>query len=94
MSCGSPDNSDTNCDDVLLRIYQYLDGEMGEVDCEKIRQHLEDCQPCLKEYDLDQALKALIRRSCRCETAPETLRTQIMARITTVTVTTRVERAE
>jgi len=84
MSCGNP--HDTDCSEVLLRVYEYLDGEMGPDDCAKIKQHLEECGPCLKEYDLDHMLKALVRRSCACEQAPTELRTQIMARITTVRV--------
>ncbi len=97
MTCGDgngTENSDSDCREALLKVYEYLDGEMGPGDCERIRQHLQECGPCLREYDIDQALKALIRRSCQCESAPETLRTQIMAKITTVTVTTRIERAD
>ena len=41
-------------------------------------------RPACKQYDLDQALKALVKRSCACEEAPVELRTQIMARITTI----------
>lgn len=84
MSCGR--HHDTDCSEVLTKVYEYLDGEMTEADYAKIRQHLHECGPCLQEYDLDQLLKALVRRSCRCEAAPSTLRLQIMARITTVTL--------
>jgi mycothiol system anti-sigma-R factor len=52
-----------------------------------ISEHLEHCGPCLEEYDLDQMLKALVRRSCTCETAPTELRMQIMSRITTINMT-------
>ena len=69
MSCGN--HHDTDCSEVLLRIYEYLDGEMGPDDRSHIRQHLEECGPCLREYDLDQMLKALVRRSCAGESAPE-----------------------
>ena len=82
MSCGKPHATD--CREVLDRVYEYLDDEMTELDCAKIKQHLEECGPCLEEYDLDQALKALVKRSCQCESAPVELRTQIMARITTI----------
>lgn len=82
MSCGNP--HETKCSEVLDRVYEYLDGEMGEHDVAKIRQHLEECRPCLSQYDIDLALKALLRRSCTCEAAPEELRTRIMVRITEV----------
>ncbi|MGA8978964.1 MAG: mycothiol system anti-sigma-R factor [Pedococcus sp.] len=88
MMCGSDsgqgDAAGADCSEVLHRVYEYLDGEMTHDDTEKIAHHLEACSPCLKQYDLDQALKALVKRSCACEAAPEGLRTQIMARITSI----------
>ncbi len=84
MSCGN--HHDTDCSEVLDRVYEYLDNEMGELDCAKIKQHLDECGPCLREYDLDLALKALIRRSCACESAPEELRARVLTRITEVRV--------
>jgi mycothiol system anti-sigma-R factor len=84
MSCGNP--HDTDCREVLDRVYEYLDGEMTSHDVAKIRQHLEECSPCLTEYDLDVALKALLRRSCACESAPDALRQRIMVKITEVRI--------
>ena len=84
MSCGN--HHDTDCREVLDRVFEYLDNEMGELDCAKIKQHLDECGPCLQEYDLDQALKALIRRSCACESAPEELRLRVLTRITQVRI--------
>jgi mycothiol system anti-sigma-R factor len=79
------DHSDhTDCSETLHRVYEYLDGEMTPDDTHKIAQHLDECAPCLQQYNLDQALKALVKRSCACEEAPVALRTQIMARITTI----------
>ncbi|GAA3618179.1 MULTISPECIES: mycothiol system anti-sigma-R factor [Kineosporia] len=75
-SCNEPD-----CSKVLDQVYEYLDGELGEADLDQIRQHLDDCSPCLQQYDLDVALKALVRRCCR-ETAPADLRDRIMIKIT------------
>jgi len=71
----------TDCSEALLRLYEYLDGEMSPEDCVRIRAHLDECGPCLKEYDLDTTLKALIKRACSREPAPEALRTTIMSRI-------------
>lgn len=82
MSCGKP--HETDCSEVLDRVFEYLDNEMDTLDCAKIKQHLEECGPCLREYTIDSALKALIRRSCACEPAPETLRLRVLTRITQV----------
>ena len=82
----SSEHDEVDCSRALLQVYQYLDGEMGPDDCARIREHLAQCGQCLKEYDVDQMLKTLVRRSCGCESAPMQLRMQIMARITTITV--------
>lgn len=82
MSCGNP--HETDCGEVLERVYQYLDGELDDLAVGKIKQHLDECGPCLSEYDLDVALKALVRRSCGNDSAPEDLRTRIMLHITEV----------
>ena len=82
----SAEHDEVDCSSALLQVYEYLDGEMGPDNCAKIRAHLAQCGPCLKEYDIDQMLKTLVHRSCGCEAAPTQLRMQIMARITTITV--------
>jgi mycothiol system anti-sigma-R factor len=78
----------TDCSETLHRVYEYLDGEMTKDDTQRIAQHLDECSPCLQQYNLDKALKALVKRSCQCEEAPVALRTQIMARITTIRLQT------
>ena len=71
------------CSEVLHRIYEYLDGEMQPADVARVAQHLEACAPCLKEHDLDRAVKAAVRRSTgSSESCPDRLRVQITQRIT------------
>ena len=77
-----------DCDDALHRVYEYLDGEMSTDDCRKIQAHLDDCGPCLRQYNLDQALKAVIKRSCGHEEAPVELRMTILSRITMIRIGT------
>ncbi|HWC21333.1 MAG TPA: mycothiol system anti-sigma-R factor [Flexivirga sp.] len=75
------------CGDYVSRIYELLDGELDDAGRAKLQAHLDECPPCLDEYELDRILKALVQRSCACEQAPDTLRTQILHRITSVRVT-------
>ena len=82
MTCSG---DDADCREALQRVYEYLDGEMAAGDLARIRQHLEDCRPCLDEYDLDVALKALVRRSCS-EQAPAQLRQRILVQLTEVRI--------
>ena len=73
-----------DCSEVLHRIYEYLDGEMSADDVRRVAAHLNECQPCLAEHDLDVALKQVVRRAWAGETAPPAVRMQIMQRITMV----------
>jgi mycothiol system anti-sigma-R factor len=84
MSCGNP--HEVPCAEVLEQVYVYLDGEIGPDECAKIREHLDECGPCLRQYGLDQAVKALVARSCGCDLAPEDLRAKVLTRIREVRV--------
>jgi mycothiol system anti-sigma-R factor len=78
MSCGHPHDDD--CSSVLDHVYEYIDHEMADDDLATVKQHLEECTPCLAEYGLEQAVKALVHRSC-CETAPDELRAKVLSKI-------------
>ena len=78
MSCGKP--HETPCAEVLERLYAYLDEELAAPAYAKIRQHLDECGPCLREYGLEEAVKRLVQRCCN-EPAPSALRTKVLVRI-------------
>ncbi|HEX3750570.1 MAG TPA: mycothiol system anti-sigma-R factor [Streptosporangiaceae bacterium] len=78
MSCGN--HHETPCSEVLDTIYAYLDGELDTTDQSKVRQHLDECGPCLREYGLEDAVKKLIRKRC-CDPAPADLRAKVLVRI-------------
>ncbi|MFI0419571.1 mycothiol system anti-sigma-R factor [Spongiactinospora gelatinilytica] len=79
MSCGDP--HDTDCRDVLEKVYSYLDGELDDSNCTDIRDHLDECGPCLAEYGLEEAVKRLIARHCGCDPVPADLRAKVLTRI-------------
>lgn len=89
MSCGNPHDQD--CGEVLGLVYGFLDGELDAESRARIADHLDECAPCLRQYGLEQAVKALVNRSCGCEHAPEQLRVKIVARIRQVSITYRSE---
>ena len=78
----------TDCSETLLRIFEFLDGEMSSDDCRRMQAHLDECGPCLREYHVDQALKMVVKRSCNAEKAPVELRTTILRRLTMVRIDT------
>jgi mycothiol system anti-sigma-R factor len=65
------------CADVLRRMYFFIDNELADADSREIRQHLDECLPCLREVDLERIVKALIARSCT-EHAPPELRQRVI----------------
>jgi mycothiol system anti-sigma-R factor len=79
------DPSPGDCADYLERIVYFLDNELDEGDCSAVRLHLDSCGPCLRKYDLERTVKAVVARSCS-ESAPEDLRQRVMLRIREVQV--------
>ena len=59
-----------DCDEILNEVYLFLDLECADDRRSAIKAHLDECSPCLREYGIEQDVKALIARCC-CETAPE-----------------------
>jgi mycothiol system anti-sigma-R factor len=81
-----PGNID--CDDVLKDLYLYLDDESDDALRGRIREHLDGCTPCLKQYGIEQDVRSLIARRCGGDKAPEHLRERIRIRITELTIET------
>jgi len=50
-------------------------------DCDHIRQHLDECGPCLREFGLEEAVKRLVAKHCGCDPVPSELRTKVLVRI-------------
>ncbi|MBA2446098.1 MAG: mycothiol system anti-sigma-R factor [Nocardioidaceae bacterium] len=78
MSGGNP--HDVDCQEILERVYVFIDNELEDADCQRIRAHLAECAPCLHEVDHERMVKALIARSC-AERAPMQLRERVLVSI-------------
>ncbi|MDT6984631.1 mycothiol system anti-sigma-R factor [Streptomyces lusitanus] len=79
MSCGEP--HETDCSEILDHLYEFLDREMPDADCQKFEHHFEECSPCLEKYGLEQAVKKLVKRCCGQDDVPGDLRSKVMGRI-------------
>jgi mycothiol system anti-sigma-R factor len=79
VSCGNAHATD--CAKVIEQVYLYLDGELADADCTELRTHLEDCAPCLREYGLEQAFKALVARSCPCDETPPDFKEKVLDKL-------------
>jgi mycothiol system anti-sigma-R factor len=83
MSCGKP--HDTDCTEILDRMFSFIDNELAGADCAEIQHHLDECGPCLARYDLERTVKSLVARSCS-EVAPEGLRQRVQLSIRQVQI--------
>ena len=83
-----PDVSREACSHILDKVYEFHDQALTEDEAAEIRRHLVACEPCLDQYDVEQAMRMLIRRCFHTEQAPDALRLKIRATYTrTVTIT-------
>ena len=74
-----------DCTTVLADVFLYIDDE-GDVDARnRIREHLDDCAPCLRHYGVERDVKALVARSCGGDRAPDSLRSSIRVSLSSVT---------
>ena len=65
-----------DCTEVLRNLYAFHDHELTPAEADEIRHHLLACEGCLDHYDVEAALRMLVRRSC-CQSAPESLRLRV-----------------
>ena len=81
-----PGNLD--CEDVLRDVFLFIDDESDPAVRIRIRHHLDECAPCLRQYGLEQDVKSLIARCCGGDVAPDHLRENIRIRLTQVVIET------
>lgn len=79
MSCG--EHHETDCSEVLNEVWLFLDNECDGARKELLRQHLDECSPCLQEYGLDEHLKALLARKCGGDHASAEFKARLRAQI-------------
>ncbi|NUS72463.1 MAG: mycothiol system anti-sigma-R factor [Corynebacteriales bacterium] len=82
MNCSQP--HETPCDEVLGEVYRYLDAECENDRTSRIKQHLSECHPCLREFGIEQEVKALVSRCCGGDVAPEALRDRLRDKLHTL----------
>ena len=60
-----------DCDESIVRIYQYLDGELTVWRRRAIARHLDECPPCAHGFDFEIELRQVVASKCRDEVPPE-----------------------
>jgi mycothiol system anti-sigma-R factor len=60
-----------DCDEAIIRIYQYLDGELTVWRRLAIARHLDECPPCAEGFDFEIEIRQIVATKCRDEVPPE-----------------------
>lgn len=71
---GHHDHSD--CQDVIARLYEFVDGELTIERRARIQEHLDACLPCFEAFDFEAELRVVISERCR-DSVPQSLRERI-----------------
>lgn len=73
-----PDGTKCSCMEMLQ---QMLDSETTTEQREFFKQHLDDCMPCYKTYDLEITIKKLLKSNCCGGDVPADLIQDIQSQI-------------
>jgi mycothiol system anti-sigma-R factor len=65
------------CEEVLKRLYEYVDKELDDNLTAEIMEHLKLCRYCCQHHDFEVRLRELIHKSCFEKKAPEFLKNKI-----------------
>ena len=68
----------SDCHKAQVKVYHYLDGEIGRYRRWRIQRHLRRCPPCTDGFSFESKLQQRIREDC-VDDVPE----ELMARLTT-----------
>lgn len=84
MSCGNPHA--TPCAEVRALVYVYLDGEIDEAHRIEVTAHLQECTPCEGIFARELVIKTRVREAHGAGSAPEALRTRVVAAIQQISI--------
>ncbi len=69
------------CEDVLARLWDFLDGELDVSESEAVKQHLELCDRCYPQYDFQRAYFVYADKIQERDSAPPELRRRLFQKI-------------
>ncbi|CAM5791742.1 mycothiol system anti-sigma-R factor [Cellulomonas persica] len=77
-----------DCDEAVAELWAYLDSELEPLEAERVKAHLEGCDGCLGEQEVELVVKKLVKRCWeKDEGAPADLRAKIHATLTSISIT-------
>lgn len=68
-----------DCESVMRRLWDYVDGELTPERMEEIRTHVEMCKRCYPQYQFERSFLDAISARRRTHSDPERLRANLLA---------------
>lgn len=69
------------CADVVDRLFEYLDGELEDLESQQVKDHLEACKKCYPRAEFERAFLEAVQKAKSGATCPEAVRTSVLAAI-------------
>jgi mycothiol system anti-sigma-R factor len=85
-SAAADPRTKAECAELIAEVWTLLDGECTPETRQKLKQHLDECPPCLRLFGIEEQFKALIATKCSGDKAPEGLRERLRLEIRRTTI--------
>ncbi|MGV0625071.1 mycothiol system anti-sigma-R factor [Mycolicibacter minnesotensis] len=85
-NASATDASGAGCSEVIAEVWTLLDGECTAEIKARLRQHLQECPGCLRQYGVEERIKTLIARKCSGDKAPRYLYERVRMEISRTTI--------
>ena len=66
------------CEEALEKIYDIIDNEASEIDCQRVKEHLNHCRDCTSRYEFEEKLKAFITQKASKSETNQRLKSRIL----------------
>jgi anti-sigma factor (TIGR02949 family) len=67
------------CEEAFRRLDDYLDRELSSDETDLVREHLEICAGCAREFNFESSILKGVRQKLRQIDVPETLQARILS---------------
>ncbi len=61
------------CEEMLRRLDDYLDRELGAEEVARVQEHLQDCEACIREFGFEANVIRAVRTKLRDVEVPQSL---------------------
>jgi len=70
--------AEISCHEALAVVYDYLDGELQDIDRTRVQAHFDVCARCYPQLKLEEAFLAAVSRGRASPDAPQDLRDAVL----------------